>query len=146
MVAAGMTPALSDAVARFHARCLEARGWGVNDCCVAAADVLMAGGWPDLMAAYGRDYRSASAWRRRVRRATGQDGLAGAVRHAALTAGARRLMAGEEPADMDLGIVAAGAPGVVLELPAFRLGEWWHGLTPDGALAAADAIEAYRLG
>lgn len=139
---------VAEALARFDERVFEPRQYGVNDCCVAVADVLMAAGWPDLMVPFGRRYRTARGFRRSCRRVAGAATLADAVEFAALNCGTVVFTMSPKaaPANFDLGMIFAGAPGRVVELPAFWWQGAWRGLSPDGAVYSLEAFRVWRRG
>lgn len=147
---------LSAALARFAERVHEPRAYGVNDCCIAVADVLEAAHGHDLMALYGRRYRSQRGFLRIIRK-HGCRMVRDAVEHAAIEAGWRELalhapedddggFVAEMPQDFDLGLVYGGSDDAVHVVPAFFHGGVWRGLTQDGAVFAVEAIKGWRFG
>src|SRR5262245_4335752 len=61
----------------FWDRCEGPIRFGVNDCCIALADTILAAGGPDLMAGYRGRYSTAIGFARAFRRA-GHETLAAA--------------------------------------------------------------------
>lgn len=84
----------------FWDRCEGPIRFGVNDCCMVVADVLLAAGRPDLMAAYRGRYRTARGFVRAFRKA-GHSTLHAAC-EAAFEGHGKRVQA---PADFDVAVV-----------------------------------------
>lgn len=137
MVAAGM-----NAIAAFQRAIHAPREYGKNDCCTAVNSVLMAHGWPDMLAVY-RPYRTAAQWRRAIRR-KGHDSLEAALAAAAEQAGAMEMRFCT-PRDFDFGIVFVGMDNGVGHVPAFFHDGMWHGLTPAGSVHSIEAMRHWRL-
>jgi len=84
----------------FWDRCEGPIRFGVNDCCMVVADVVLAAGGPDLMAGYRGRYRTARGFVRAFRRA-GHKTLREAC-EAAFGANGRPVF---DPVDYDVAVV-----------------------------------------
>lgn len=134
-----------EALARFRARVHEPRQYGVNDCCIAVADVYAMSGLADPMALFGRDYRSATGIAR-IFKKHGCGDLREAMQQvltlAAQEAGAP--VAEGAPQEGDLGMILAGGDGITVAIPAFFHNGFYHGQTHDGLAVMAEAMIAWR--
>lgn len=116
----------------------------MNDCCIAVADVLLTAWGTDLMAPFGRRYRTERGFIRAYRK-HGCDTLHDAVALAAEQAGALSIDPGTAPREFDLGLTPAAGDGGVIEVPVFYHHGVWRGLTPDGAIYSLEVHAAWRV-
>jgi hypothetical protein len=114
----GCPPVKARALDLFWDRCEGPIVFGVNDCCMVVADVVLAAGGPDLVAGYRGRYRTARGFVRAFRRA-GHSTLAGAC-EAAFSANGKPV---QHAADFDVAMIAhfdltnnrmASSPGVFI--------------------------------
>ena len=139
------SPDLRAALARFDARVGEPRSYGVNDCCVAVADLLLAAHGRDPMARFRNRYRTARGYLR-VMRKEGCKTIEHALGRAAADAGFEACDPDDPagPADFDMGAIIIEHDGDALILPAFFHSGYWHAMTPDGSTARREAVRAWR--
>jgi hypothetical protein len=109
--------------------------FGVNDCCMVTADVILAAGGPDLMAPYRGRYASARGFVRAFRRAGHQTLPAASL--AMLQEKGREVF---DPRNFDVAVVAYFDKS--LEKPSVSPGifhsGFWHVRTDKGAMVLAD--------
>lgn len=115
----------------FWQRCEGPLVHGVNDCCMVAADVIVAAGGPDLMRPYRGRYSTRLGFVRALRRA-GYRSLADAV-SATLSTHGRRA---DEPRDFDLAVVTYLDSGEHVTSPAFYHSGYWCLRTARGAMCS----------
>lgn len=120
----------------FWSRCEGPIAFGVNDCCMTVADVLVAGGKADLMAGYRGRYRSRRGFALVFRRAGHRD-LAAAVA-ASFSAHGRRVQCA---ARLDVALIGHFDAVTQSEIvsPAFFDGGFWFARSDAGALVVKDA-------
>lgn len=116
----------------FWDRCEGPIVYGVNDCCMTLADVILAAGGPDLMASYRGRYRTRLGFVRAIRKA-GHATLADAVSVKLKSEGVRVNM----PEPFDVGIVTYLKGGEPVHSPAFFHSDFWFVRTETGGLVAA---------
>lgn len=115
--------------------------FGVNDCCMTVADVILAAGGPDLMAGYRGRYSTAAgfvrAYRKRGHETLEQAVAASFAAHGAVAASAR---------DFDVALVGYLDSGARTVAPAFFHGGFWFVRTDGGALVTqAEPETIWRL-
>lgn len=104
----------------FWQRCEGPIVYGVNDCCMTVADVILAAGGPDLMADYRGRYSTRLGFVRAFRKA-GFLELAEAVRASFVAHGTDA----DAPRDFDVAVVTWLDSGVRATSPAFYSGGFW---------------------
>lgn len=121
----------------FWDRCEGPIRFGVNDCCMVVADVVVAAGRSDLMAGYRGSYRTARGFVRAFRRA-GHETLPDAC-EASFAEHGKRV---QSPADFDVAVVQYTHAGRLVASPAFFHGGFWHLRSEAGGLVLAhDAFQ-----
>lgn len=151
VTSAHLKPHVRAALTRFEERVNEPRTYGVNDCCVAVADVLQTATGRDPMARFRNRYRTARGYLR-VMRAEGCKTVEEALALGAADAGFEVCDPDNPtgPADFDMGLVLLIPYGLVIEngqvgaTPAFFHSGYWHAMTPDGATHRREAVRAWR--
>lgn len=117
--------------------------FGVNDCCLVTADVILAAGGPDLMQGYRGRYSTAHGFVRAFRRG-GHETLVDASL-AMLRSAGRQV---QQPANFDVGLVTYldGPQRKPLTSPGFFHGGFWHIRSTLGGLILADgATHIHRI-
>lgn len=107
--------------------------FGVNDCCMVTADVILAAGGPDLMAGYRGRYTSARGFVRAFRRAG----------HETLPAASLAMLRGVgkevfDPRDYDVALVAYYEKDALNVSPGVFHDGFWHVRSNKGAILLAD--------
>lgn len=108
-------------------RCEGPVVFGVNDCCITVADVIVAAGGPDLMAEYRGRYSTRIGFVRAIRRA-GFASLADAVRAAFDALGE----AVDAPRNFDVALVTYLSGGERATSPAFYHSGFWCARNENG--------------
>lgn len=104
----------------FWTRCEGPIVFGVNDCCMTVADVILAAGGPDLMAEYRGRYSTRIGFVRAFRKAGHLD-LSEAVT-ASFTAHGTEV---DAPRDFDVAVVTYLSDGERATSPAFYSSGFW---------------------
>ena len=106
--------------------------FGVNDCCMVVADVVLAAGGPDLMAAYRGRYKTARGFVRAFRRAGHKDLRAAC--QAAFVGNGRRV---QSPGNFDVTVLTHfdRTQGRVVTSPAVFIDGVWCFRTDAGGAA-----------
>jgi hypothetical protein len=104
----------------FWSRCEGPIVYGVNDCCMTVADVIVAAGGPDLMVDHRGRYKTRLGFMRLLRKG-GHSALDAAVA-AELTRQGVRV---SKPHDFDVAMVAYADDGVRQVSPAFYHSGFW---------------------
>lgn len=120
----------------FWNRCEGPLVYGVNDCCMVVADVVVAAGGPDLMADYRGRYRTRLGFIRAFRKA-GHTSLAEAAT-AMLAATGERV---ENPRDFDVAVVTYLDTGEKVTSPAFYHSGYWCLRSERGAVCSEGSPE-----
>lgn len=120
---------MHDSISLFWDRCEGQIVYGVNDCCMTVADVILAAGGPDLMAPYRGRYKTQLGFMRAFRKAGHRD-----LPAATLEQFARCGSQVDEPRDFDVAVVSYLADGEPAYSPAFYHGGFWCLRTDRGAL------------
>lgn len=115
----------------FWTRCEGPIVFGVNDCCMTVADVILAAGGPDLMAEYRGRYSTRIGFVRAFRKAGHLD-LSEAVT-ASFTAHGTEV---DAPRDFDVAVVTYLSDGERTAAPAVFHSGFWFVRTDTGALAS----------
>lgn len=121
----------------FWQRCEGPIVYGVNDCCMVVADVIVAAGGPDLMASYRGRYRTRLGFVRALRKG-GHASLSEAVT-ATLEQHGKRV---EVPRDFDLAMVAYLDNGDPVASPAFYHSGFWCLRSERGGVCSQGGPEA----
>jgi len=111
----------SDPLDLFWDCCEGPIAYGVNDCCMVVADVVVASGRSDLMAGYRGRYATARGFVRAFRRG-GHEALPDACEAAFAEHGGQV----QAPADFDVAVVQYPHAGKIVASPAFFYGGFWH--------------------
>lgn len=129
------------AVDLFWQRCEGPLVYGVNDCCMTLADVILAAGGPDLMEPYRGRYKTRLGFVRAFRKA-GYATLADAALAKMEQYGTRV----EEPSAFDVALVSYLDDGERVVSPAFFVGGFWCLRTERGGFCTEGAGPAiYRV-
>lgn len=115
----------------FWTRCEGPIVFGVNDCCMTVADVILAAGGPDLMAEYRGRYSTRLGFVRAFRKAGHLD-LSEAVTASFAAHGAEV----DAPRDFDVAVVTYLSDGERTAAPAVFHSGFWLVRTDTGALAS----------
>lgn len=130
----------------FWTRCEGPIVFGVNDCCMTVADVILAAGGPDLMAEYRGRYKTRLGFVRAFRKAGYQE-----LPEACVATFAVHGVAVMEPKDFDVSIIGhMDAARSMVRSPAFYHSGSWLLRTDEGAAAflhsaLVGAPEIYRV-
>lgn len=125
----------------FWNRCEGPITYGVNDCCMTLADVILAAGGPDLMDSYRGHYRTRLGFVRAFRKA-GHNSLMEA-------ASAMLAVKGEfvdEPRDFDVAVVTYHDTGERVTSPAFFHSGYWCCRSERGGICTeASGMSIFRV-
>jgi len=132
---------MTDPLDLFWQRCEGPKAYGVNDCCMTLADVILAAGGPDLMAQHRGRYRTRLGFVRAVRKA-GHQSLPDAIL-AVFAAHGKQV---DEPRDFDVAMVGFMQDGEPTIAPAFFHSGFWMLRDDSGALCTeAENLSIYRV-
>lgn len=129
------------AVDLFWDRCEGPLVYGVNDCCMTLADVILAAGGPDLMEPYRGRYKTRLGFVRAFRKAG----------HATLPDASTAMLEAhgkpvDAPRDYDVAVVTYLDNGERATSPAFFHGGFWMLRTERGGLCTkAENVAIYRV-
>lgn len=125
----------------FWDRCEGPLVYGINDCCMTLADVLLAAGGPDLMEGYRGRYRTRLGFVRAFRKA-GHESLMEAA-SAMLTAKGDLVV---EPRDFDVAVVTYLDTGERVTSPAFFHSGYWCLRSESGGICTeARGMSIFRV-
>lgn len=113
----------------FWQRCEGPIVYGVNDCCMTVADVIVAAGGPDLMAGYRGRYRTRLGFVKAFRKA-GFSALDEAIASRFAAYGKES----DQPADFDVALVAYLDNGSGMTSPGFYHSGYWFLRSERGGL------------
>lgn len=144
-----MAGAIDQLLGELRESAYAPRVYGVNDCCVAIADLLEPFWQADAMARFRNRYTTARGFLR-VMRKEGCASLLEAMALVAAEAGAAPVMgpvrdpAELAPRDLDLGMIVALEDREEFGTPAIFAKGCWYGLSPGGLAVADEAIAMWR--
>ncbi len=132
-----------DPIEHLHAIAAQPFQWGVNDCCLAVADIIEGQTGTDLMGRFRGRYKTRIGWGRILQREgceTVGDGLT-------MLAGEFNLVQVDpgRPGELDIGLIRFRFDDRVFEAPAFYSNGFWHGRSHVGVLALLEAGKSWRL-